>query len=65
MTDSTELMLEVEIPVQQRARRERERESRLLEEAALARRDATLRAVEERGASAWSQCVEFHPELSH
>ena len=52
---STELMLEVEIPFQQRARRERERESRLLEEAALARRDATLRAVEERGASAWSQ----------
>ncbi len=34
---STELMLEVEIPFQQRARRERERESRLLEEAALAR----------------------------
>lgn len=53
--DSTELMLEVEIPFQQRARRERERESRLLEEAALARRDATLRAVEERGASAWAQ----------
>ncbi|WP_374014010.1 TolC family protein [Pseudoxanthomonas koreensis] len=53
--ESTELMLEVEIPFQQRARRERERESRLLEEAALARRDATLRAVEERGASAWSQ----------
>ncbi len=53
--ESTELMLEVEIPFQQRARRERERESRLLEDAALARRDATLRAVEERGASAWSQ----------
>ena len=53
--ESTELMFEVEIPFQQRARRERERESRLLEEAALARRDATLRAVEERGASAWSQ----------
>ena len=53
--ESTELMLEVEIPFQQRARRERERESRLLEEAALARRDATLRAVEERGASAWAQ----------
>src|SRR3546814_15022419 len=30
--ESTELMLEVEIPFQQRARRERERESRLLEE---------------------------------
>ena len=53
--ESTELMLEVEIPFQQRARRERERESRLLEEAALARMDATLRAVEERGASAWAQ----------
>src|SRR3546814_20704039 len=53
--ESTELMLEVEIPFQQRARRERERESRLLEEAALARRDATLRAVEERGATAWAQ----------
>jgi len=52
---SDELMREVEIPFQQRARRERERESRLLEDAALARRDATLRAVEERGASAWSQ----------
>ena len=53
--ESTELMLEVEIPFQQRARRERERESRLLEEAALARMDATLRTVEERGASAWAQ----------
>lgn len=53
--ESTELMLEIEIPFQQRARRDRESESRLLEDAALARRDATLRAVEERGASAWSQ----------
>ena len=53
--ESTELMLEVEIPFQQRARRERERESRLLEAAALARLDATLRSVEERGASAWAQ----------
>src|SRR5690606_28820409 len=53
--ESTELMLEVEIPFQQRARRERERESRLLEAAALSRRDATLRAVEERGAYAWAQ----------
>ncbi|WP_231732427.1 MULTISPECIES: TolC family protein [Stenotrophomonas] len=53
--ESTELMLEVEIPFQQRARRERERESRLLEDAALARMDATLRNVEERGASAWAQ----------
>ncbi|WP_296247778.1 TolC family protein [uncultured Stenotrophomonas sp.] len=53
--ESTELMLEVEIPFQQRARRERERESRLLEDAALARMDATLRAVEERSTTAWSQ----------
>ena len=53
--ESTELMLEVEIPFQQRARRERERESRLLEDAALARMDATLRTVEARGASAWVQ----------
>ncbi|SFN64549.1 TolC family protein [Dokdonella immobilis] len=52
---STELMLEVEIPFQQHARRERERESRLLEDAALARMEATLHAVEERGASAWAQ----------
>lgn len=53
--ESTELMLEVEIPFQQRVRRERERESRLLEDAALARRDATLRAVEERAGFAWAQ----------
>ena len=53
--ESTELMLEVEIPFQQRARRERERESRLLEEAALARTEATLFALESRGATAWSQ----------
>lgn len=53
--ESTELMLEVEIPLQQRTRRERERESRLLEAAALARMEAALRDVEERGASAWVQ----------
>ncbi|HAV72230.1 MAG TPA: TolC family protein [Stenotrophomonas sp.] len=53
--ESTELMLELEIPFQQRARRERERGSRLLEDAALARMDATLRAVEERSTTAWSQ----------
>lgn len=38
--ESYELMLEIEIPFQQRVRRERERESRLLEEAAVARTDA-------------------------
>ncbi len=53
--ESTELMLEVEIPFQQRARREREREARLLEEAALARADHARRTVESRGATAWAQ----------
>jgi outer membrane protein TolC len=53
--ESTGLMLEVEIPLQQRTRRERERESRLLEAAALSRMEAALRDVEERGASAWVQ----------
>jgi outer membrane protein TolC len=50
--DSMELMLEVEIPFQQRARREREREANLLEEAALARVEATRRALDGRGAIA-------------
>ncbi|WP_083536956.1 TolC family protein [Steroidobacter denitrificans] len=53
--ESTALMLEVEIPFQQRARRERERESRLLEQAALARKALALRAIEGRGAAAWAQ----------
>lgn len=52
---STELMLEVEIPFQQRARRERERESRLLEEAARARVEAARRALEGQGGAAWAQ----------
>ncbi len=50
--DSMELMLEVEIPFQQRARREREREANLLEEAALARVEATRRALDGRDATA-------------
>ena len=50
--DSMELMLEVEIPFQQRARREREREARLLEEAALTRVEATRRALAGRDAAA-------------
>src|SRR3546814_5930484 len=50
--ESTELMLEVEIPFQQRARREPERESRLLEDEALARLDAAQRAGEEHVGSA-------------
>ena len=53
--ESLELMLEVEIPFQQRARREREREADLLEEAALARVDALRRALEGRGAIAKAQ----------
>ncbi len=50
--NSMELMLEVEIPFQQRARREREREANLLEEAALARVEATRRALDGRDATA-------------
>lgn len=50
--DSMELMLEVDIPFQQRARREREREARLLEEAALTRVEATRRALAGRDAAA-------------
>lgn len=53
--DSVELMLEIEIPFQQRARREREREANLLEEAAQARVEATRRAVDSRGATARAQ----------
>lgn len=53
--DSYELMLEVEIPFQQRARRERERESRLLEDAALARTDAARSELEGRLGSTWAR----------
>jgi cobalt-zinc-cadmium efflux system outer membrane protein len=53
--DSYELMLEVEIPFQQRARRERERESRLLEDAALSRSDNTRSELEGRLGAAWSR----------
>ncbi len=52
---STELMLEVEIPFQQRARRERERESRLLEDAALARAEAARRSLQGEAGMAWAQ----------
>lgn len=55
--DSYELMLEVEIPFQQRARRERERESRLLEDAALARADAARIDLEGRLGSAWARWI--------
>ncbi|MEO5963551.1 MAG: TolC family protein [Thermomonas sp.] len=50
-----ELMLEVEIPFQQRARREREREARLREEAALARSDVTRNDLEGRLGAAWAR----------
>lgn len=52
--DGYELMLEVDIPFQQRARRERERESRLLESASQTRRDATRLMLENRMGIAWA-----------
>lgn len=58
--DSMELMLEVEIPFQQRARRERERESRLLEDAALARLEGTRTALAGQVATAWTQWSSAH-----
>ena len=53
--DSIELMLEVEIPFQQQARRERERESRLLEDAAWARLDVARQSLARDVASAWAR----------
>ncbi|OGT54854.1 MAG: hypothetical protein A3E01_18680 [Gammaproteobacteria bacterium RIFCSPHIGHO2_12_FULL_63_22] len=53
--DSYELMFEVEIPFQQRARRERERESRLLEDAALARSDGVRRDLAANLGAAWAR----------
>lgn len=50
--ESMELMLEIEIPFQQRVRREREREAHLLEEAALARVETARRSLNGRGATA-------------
>ena len=43
---SSELMLEIDIPLQQRARREREREARLMEEAAQLRSQSIRRTLE-------------------
>lgn len=51
--DSYEVMLEVEIPFQQRARRARESRSRLLEDAALARADASRIELKGRLGAAW------------
>jgi outer membrane protein TolC len=53
--EGLELMLEVEIPFQQRARREREREARLREEAALARVEAISTTLAGQVAVAWTQ----------
>jgi cobalt-zinc-cadmium efflux system outer membrane protein len=52
--DSYELMLQVDIPLQQGARRERERESRLLEDAAQQRTDATRVELEGSLGMAWA-----------
>ncbi len=51
--DSYEVMLEVEIPFQQRARRARESRSRLLEDAALARTEASRIGLQGRLGTAW------------
>lgn len=53
--ESYEVMLEVEIPFQQRALRERERESRLLEESALARASQEQLDLQGRLGMAWSR----------
>lgn len=53
--ESYELMFEVDIPLQQRARRERERESRLLEEAAIARAESVRTGLQGRVGSAMSR----------
>lgn len=53
--DGYELMLEVEIPFQQRARRERERGSRLLEDAAIDRTEAARSELHGRLGSAWAR----------
>lgn len=53
--DGYEVMLAVEIPVQQRARREREREARLMGDAARARSEALATALSGDLGRAWSQ----------
>jgi len=55
--DGYEVMLEVNIPFQQRARRARERESRLREDAALARTEDIRVALEGRVGSAWARWI--------
>jgi outer membrane protein TolC len=53
--DGYELMLEVEIPFQRRALREREREAALRSDAARARVDQTLSALEARFGETWAR----------
>lgn len=53
--DAYEVMLEVEIPLQQRARREREREALLMGDAARARSEAVDAALQGQLGQAWSQ----------
>lgn len=53
--DAYEVMLEVEIPLQQRARREREREALLMGDAARARSEAMGAALQGQLGQAWSQ----------
>jgi len=53
--DGYEVMVEVEIPFQQHARRERERESRLLEDGAIARATAARSELEGELGSAWAR----------
>jgi outer membrane protein TolC len=53
--DGYELMLEVEIPLQRSALREREREASLRRDAALARVDQSLNTLEARFGEAWAR----------
>ena len=53
--ESYELMLEVEIPLQRRALHERERASRRMEDAALARTESARNALAARLGVAWTQ----------
>ena len=53
--DGYEVMVEVEIPFQQSARRERERESRLIEDGALSRTSAARSELHGRLGAAWAR----------
>lgn len=58
--DGYELMLEVEIPLQRSALREREREASLRRDAALARVDQSLNALEAQFGEAWARWSSAH-----